>query len=122
MISITKIFSFAAAHFLPFHKGLCKEMHGHNYKLEVTIAGPPTMAGPERDMVMDFSRLDQIVQEEILIEYDHALLNNKFDNPTAERMVERFATAIMGRLKHPLRLTKLRLWETEKCYATWEPN
>ena len=121
MISIGKIFSFSAAHKLPHHLGQCAELHGHNYRLEVVITGEPQIvgSGPAVGMIMDFEELDAIVTESVIIPYDHRNLNDMFDNPTAEEMIERFARDIDGNLPYGVTLSLLRLWETEKCYAEW---
>lgn len=121
MISIVKIFHFSAAHHLPDHKGQCKNIHGHNYQLEVEISGLVKKAS---GMVLDFTDLDQIVHEEVIDKVDHTNLNDLFDNPTAEEMLEYFSCVIMKRLRadylHGIKLERLTLWETEKCHAIWK--
>jgi 6-pyruvoyltetrahydropterin/6-carboxytetrahydropterin synthase len=126
-ISITKIFEFAAAHRLPYHKGLCKNLHGHNYRLEVTISSSIQKEGAERGMIMDFGELKAAVKW-VLLNYDHCNLNKKFDNPTAEIMIKVLAREIqqifddrkltMG--GRDTVVTKVRLWETSTSYTTWE--
>ena len=119
MISIGKIFSFSAAHHLPHHEGLCQEHHGHNYKLEVEITGPIQSDGPATGMIMDFDDLNTTVQDCALDLYDHKDLNAIFVNPTAETMLEAFARDIQNCLPPLVKLTRIKLWETEKCYAIW---
>ena len=119
MIEITKTFEFAAAHHLPYHKGLCKNLHGHNYKLEITVTGPIQKKGPERGMVMDFGNLKRIIKKAILDEFDHCNLNSLFDNPTAEIMVKAFARQIQLYLGDNIIVVKVRLWETSTSYVTW---
>lgn len=122
MIEITKIFEFAAAHHLPYHKGACKNLHGHNYKLEVTIAGPIQKEGAERGMVMDFGHLKKIAKIQILNEFDHSNLNKLFDNPTAEIMVKNMALQLGIALPKDIEITKICLWETSTSYATWRKD
>ena len=118
MRSIGKIFSFSAAHHLPHHEGQCHGVHGHNYKLEVVVSGLPQQFGPAQGMIMDFGDLDEAVSS-VMEMYDHTNLNDMFDNPTAENMIERIARDINGVLPYGVTLSLLRLWETEKCYAEW---
>jgi 6-pyruvoyltetrahydropterin/6-carboxytetrahydropterin synthase len=127
MVSVCKIFTFSAGHCLPNHKGKCKNFHGHNYKLEVEIKGNATV--PQRspyglyigdvhdaDMVMDFGHLSIIVQG-IIDMYDHKTLNNFWVNPTAEIMVKDIANKIYLILPRDVDLIRVRLWETDTCYA-----
>jgi len=115
MITVTKIFSFAAAHYLPNHSGVCKHLHGHNYKLEITV-------GKERlnsnSMVIDFGKLKEIVNKEIIEKYDHSYLNEFFPVPTAEEMVIVFYDKLNVVLKELfVSLISVRLWETDSCFA-----
>lgn len=118
-ITITKIFEFTAEHYLPYHKGACKNLHGHNYKLEITITGPIQKEGSARGMIMDFGMLKTIVEHQILAEFDHSNLNKLFDNPTAEIMVKNMGLQIGLALPRNIQITKIRLWETPTSYATW---
>lgn len=122
MIEITKTFEFAAAHHLPYHKGLCKNPHGHNFFLEITITGPIQKEGPERGMIIDFGNLKEAVGW-ALLDFDHHNLNDKFDNPTAEIMVKALAQYIQSifhaRKLEMVKVTKARLWETSTSCATW---
>lgn len=122
MIEITKIFEFAAAHHLPNHKGLCKNLHGHNFQLEITITGPIQKEGAETGMIMDFGNLKEAVSW-VLLDFDHCNLNEKFDNPTAEIMVGYIGEAIQNifceRKLKDIKVTKVRLRETSTSYVTW---
>ena len=76
VIRLTKEFSFEAAHALDGYDGPCREIHGHSYRLFVTVKGRP-MAGegdPKCGMVMDFGVLKRIVNEEIVSHFDHSLV------------------------------------------------
>src|SRR5258708_40187253 len=74
---LTKTFHFEAAHQLPGHRGKCARLHGHSYRLEVTLRGPIKDAPGHSDhgMVMDFSDLSQIVRASIIERLDHYDLN-----------------------------------------------
>jgi len=117
MISITKLFEFEAAHFLPHHKGLCKNLHGHSYKLEVEV----TCLTLTNGMICDFAVLKEWVKN-IVESYDHKLLNEFFPNPTAELMIETVVNDlnIILDTHTNLKLVRVRLWETSKSYAEWK--
>lgn len=126
-INITKIFEFSAAHYLPNHEGLCKQLHGHTYKLEVTVSAKRLITqGPQTGMIVDFSVLKSIMKER-LKQLDHSLLNDRWLNPTAEIMVMDIAIDLNAefgegqRWDHDpiIQLDRLRLWETSTSYAEW---
>ena len=141
MIRLTKIFNFEMAHALYGYDGPCKNIHGHSYSLEVTIAGEPLNdpSHPKHGMVMDFSDLKAIVKEQIVDRLDHALLLNgnsphrnipqldaNFEKvvfvdyqPTSENMVVDFSQRIIRRLPQNIQLFSLKLQETESSFAEW---
>lgn len=141
IIRLTKEFSFEAAHALGGYDGPCCEIHGHSYRLFVTIKGEPSTdpMNPKQGMVMDFGVLKKIVHEEIISRFDHALvlrstadkellklLTAQFDNlievdyqPTCENMLDDFARRIAARLPEGVTLHSLRLHETASSYAEW---
>ncbi len=141
IIRLTKEFSFEAAHALGGYDGPCREIHGHSYRLFVTIKGTPSRdeQNPKQGMVMDFGVLKKIVHEEIISRFDHALvlrstadkellklLTAQFDNlievdyqPTCENMLDDFSRRIIGRLPEGVTLHSLRLHETASSYAEW---
>ena len=98
MYYTTKIFSFAMAHNLLGHNGLCKNFHGHNYKLHVTIKSNNLTDDSNKQyksssgMVMDFSDLKRIVERYIINIYDHSLLlwdnNNETNNKLYNMLLE----------------------------------
>ncbi len=109
-ISITKEFEFEAAHRLPWHKGGCYNLHGHTYKLQVTIKGELN----ENGIIMDFGDLKKLVKKHIIDIYDHSYLNDFFENPTAELMAEKILEILNSYEK---RIVGIRLWETTTSYA-----
>lgn len=111
MVEIQIEVEFAAAHHLPFHEGVCKRPHGHNYRLVATVKGP---IDPKTGMVMDFADLERLVWDHAVERCDHHDLNEFIENPTAENIVrwiwDRLEPVIPG-------LEKLQLWETPRYAA-----
>jgi 6-pyruvoyltetrahydropterin/6-carboxytetrahydropterin synthase len=141
-IRITKQFSFETGHALYGYDGKCKNVHGHSYKLSVTVIGTPITDrnNVKFGMVIDFSDLKKIVKEEIVDQFDHATvfnettphieLANELKNrghhvilvdyqPTSENMVIDFAEKIQNRLPETIQLFSLKLQETETSFAEW---
>ena len=141
-IKITKQFSFEMAHALRNYDGLCRNIHGHSYKMDITLAGQPLHdeSSPKNGMVMDFGDLKRLVNEEVISLLDHALvLNAKTDaqlvevlkqnyekivivdfQPTTENLLNFIAEKIQSRLPNNLKLNCVRLRETDTSYAEWE--
>ncbi len=141
-IRITKQFSFETGHALYGYDGKCKNVHGHSYKLSVTVIGQPITdtSNVKFGMVIDFSDLKKIVKEEIVDAFDHATVFNKNTphvelaaelknrghhvilvnyQPTSENMVTDFAQKIINRLPADIKLHSLKLQETETSFAEW---
>ena len=123
MISVCKRFSFAYAHRLPEHNGLCKNLHGHNAVLEVEIYGK---INAKTGMVADFKQLKDLVNLRIINILDHAYLNDivakDFPShcPTAENLIIWIVKELEQALEiTDCRLYRVRFWETETCYAEW---
>ena len=139
MIRITKEFKFEMAHALHGYDGLCKNIHGHSYKLRVTVKGEVRSEnGHVKDgMVIDFAELKEIVKPEIIDKYDHSLVLNAnsphasidlsaFEKvfllpyqPTSENLVIDFANHIKSRLPENISLCKVILSETATSFAEW---
>ena len=139
MIRITKEFKFEMAHALHGYDGLCKNIHGHSYKLWVTVKGKVRNEnGHVKDgMVIDFAELKEIVKPEIIDKYDHSLVLNAnsphasidlsaFEKvfylpyqPTSENLVMDFATIIQSKMPKRITLCKLVLSETATSFAEW---
>jgi 6-pyruvoyltetrahydropterin/6-carboxytetrahydropterin synthase len=141
-IRITKKFTFETGHALYGYDGKCRNVHGHSYKLFVTVIGNPIADSShvKFGMVIDFSDLKKIVKEEIVDIFDHATVFNKNTphvelakelsdrghsvllvdyQPTSEMMVIDFAEKIKQRLPKQTQLFSLRLQETATSYAEW---
>ena len=139
MIRITKEFKFEMAHALHGYDGLCKNIHGHSYRLWVTIKGEVRNEnGHVKDgMVIDFAELKEIVKPEIIDKYDHSLVLNAnsphasinlsaFEKvfylpyqPTSENLVMDFATIIQSKIPKRITLCKVVLSETATSFAEW---
>jgi len=89
-------------------------VHGHSYRLEVTLRGPLRARGPARGMIEDFERVERIVVDRVLTALDHQNLNELIENPTVENIVLWIWKRLDGAL---LRLDELVLWETATACA-----
>ena len=141
-IRITKEFSFETGHALYGYDGKCRNVHGHSYKLSVTVIGKPisTPGEVKLGMVIDFGDLKKIVKEEVVDPFDHATVFNKNTphielaqelesrghkvilanyQPTSENMVIDFAQKISAKLPDTIKLHSLKLRETQTAYAEW---
>ena len=141
-IRITKQFNFETGHALYGYDGKCRNVHGHSYKLSVTVLGPPIEDSThvKFGMVIDFTDLKKIVKEEIVDQFDHATVFNKNTphvelanelskrghhvilvdyQPTSEMMVIDFAEKINKRLPENISLFSIKLQETETSFAEW---
>lgn len=93
VLSVTKDFSWDMAHMLAEHTGLCKNVHGHTYKMQVTVAGKNAMIqheenNPAGGMVVDFKELKEIVKDVIVDKVDHAFMTNKFTTCPVEKEIQ----------------------------------
>ena len=114
-VSVTKGFSFEASHHLPNYDGACSRLHGHSYKMQVTVSGS---VDETTGMVLDFNILKSVVKEEVVDRYDHRYLNDFFENPTAENMVQHIFKELAVKFsKMGLSLDSVKLWETENSFA-----
>ena len=89
MITVTKTVRFDAAHVLTNHQGLCKNLHGHTYRVDISVT---QAAGDVRDMVIDFKDLKKIATEIICDRFDHAFVYNTASEGEREiaAVVERY--------------------------------
>jgi len=142
-IRITRRLEFDAGHRLPNHKSQCRNIHGHRYAIELTLAAEPIHEDGASDdgMVMDFGDIKQIAKERLVDVWDHAFLVWRGDKimrdflqmipghktvvldevPTAENLAAAaFAIlehAYRDRFGHELTLERVRLYETPNCWA-----
>lgn len=140
-LKITKRFSFEMAHALLHYDGACRNIHGHSYKMDVTVKGKPNEDpnSPKAGMIMDFGDLKKIVHETIIQKIDHALvLNHQTEarlieelkthyekivvtpfQPTTERLLLYFVDCLQQQLPDTVMLYAIRLYETDMSYAEW---
>jgi len=128
MLSVTKMFSFDAAHHLPEHKGKCKNLHGHTWKVEIEVARKWYDQSLGREgMILDFSDLKELVQNHVLCYVDHQCLNDTgfqlLQNPTAENLSQWILNQMEGAIAEDLKIVRVRVWESNESYAEWrEPH
>jgi len=129
------------AHTLYEYDGLCRNIHGHSYNLEVTLTGVPRNepGHPKDGMVLDFSDLKEIVKSKIVNRFDHSLMvNNRIPDsqkellrkttermivvdfqPTSENIVAYIAEILQQHLPENVSLFSIRLYETVTAFAEW---
>lgn len=107
---VTKTFAFEAAHRLLDYQGKCERLHGHSYKLAVTVDAPVRPDG----IAFDFVDLKRIVKTRVVDVLDHRYLNDYVPKSTAENM----AAWIWNRLAE-LPLAEITLWETDSSSVTY---
>jgi len=139
IVRITKEFKFEMAHALYGYDGVCANIHGHSYRLWVTVRGEvKNENGHTKDgMLMDFTDLKSIVKPAIVDKYDHSLVLNANSphanldlsafnkvyylnyQPTSENLVLDFANFIKEQLPDGVVLLKVVLSETASSFAEW---
>jgi 6-pyruvoyltetrahydropterin/6-carboxytetrahydropterin synthase len=105
-------FHFSAAHRLPLYDGVCKRMHGHNYRLQVTVTGKPN---PNDGMIRDFEDIKKRAWDAALVRCDHHCLNDLMENPTAENMGQWFFEQLQPAIEG---LSEIKLWENPDYCVT----
>ena len=135
MITVTKTVRFDAAHVLTNHQGLCKNLHGHTYRVDVSVA---QAEDDGRDMVIDFKDLKSIANEVICDRFDHAFVYNTESagereiaavvekngmrtvaipfRSTAENLAKMFFNDLAPRVAG---LSAVRVWETADSCAEY---
>ena len=137
MITVTKTVKFDAAHVLTNHQGLCKNLHGHTYRVDVSVTQPE---GDDRDMVIDFKDLKRLATEVICDRFDHAFIYNTASvgereiaavvekngmrtvaipfRSTAENLAKMFYGELKSRIPG---LSAVKVWETAESCAEYKP-
>ncbi len=142
-VTITRRLEFDAGHRIPDHKSKCRNLHGHRYVLEITLAGNiiDRPGASSHGMVMDFSDVKEIAKRELVDQWDHAFLVWREDKvfheflstlpdhrtvvldspPTVEHLANEafrlLAKAYAARYENDLRLEAVTLYETPNCWA-----
>jgi 6-pyruvoyltetrahydropterin/6-carboxytetrahydropterin synthase len=123
MYEVTIIKSFSAAHVLENIGGKCEELHGHNFKVEVTVAAPKlNPAG----LLIDFRVLKKWLAE-ILEDIDHKYLNDHPSfagiNPSAENIAKYIGEKMESEAKKAsVKVIKVKIWESENAAVTYVPE
>jgi 6-pyruvoyltetrahydropterin/6-carboxytetrahydropterin synthase len=143
-VRVTKFYEFESAHALWNYDGLCKNIHGHSYKLYITVLGEPICDenNIKNGMVIDFGDLKKIVKNEIVDQFDHSLMVYKrapldklsdlgvmyqrhfvFDfQPTCENLVVYIAEKIKKLMPAGVELKSVKLYETASSSAEWNAD
>ncbi|MBI5763615.1 MAG: 6-carboxytetrahydropterin synthase [Planctomycetes bacterium] len=132
MVELTQCFEFSASHRLHVPTlsaeenrrvfGKCNNPngHGHNYQVEVTVAGE---VSPESGAVLPLPQFESIVKHEVIDRFDHKHLNTDTAdfaarNPSVENIAHRIWELLEAKVS-PARLRRVRVWETAKTYAEY---
>ncbi len=137
MITVTKTVRFDAAHVLTNHRGLCKNLHGHTYRVDVSVTAPDDGAD---DMVIDFKDLKRVATEVVCDRFDHAFIYSTESDgereiaSVVERLgmktaaipfrstAENLARLFYGELKARIPgVSSVRVWETADSCAEYRP-
>lgn len=145
VVRVTKKFTFEMAHALMNHDGLCKNIHGHSYKLSVTLVGKALLDKnhPKNGMLIDFGDLKKIINEAVIKDLDHALVLQKghFENlvpqlsaqfqkliivpfqPSCENLIIDIKNKIHQKISsQAFTLHSLKLEETASSFAEWHAS
>ena len=135
MITVTKTVKFDAAHVLTNHQGLCKNLHGHTYRVDISVS---QREGEDSDMVIDFKDLKSIAEAVICDRFDHAFIYNTTSpgeceiaavveknsmrtvaipfRSTAENLAKYFFELLIARIPN---ITSVKVWETAMSSAEY---
>jgi len=123
MFEVTVEQTFAAGHALRNYKGKCENVHGHNYRVRITVQGEQL---DSTGLLVDFLDVKSLIGG--VIDYlDHQFINDlpPFDelNPSAENIAKYFYDRVSGELKNeiPVRISEVRIWETDTSSAVYRP-
>lgn len=123
-VSVTE--TFAAGHALRNYRGKCENVHGHNYRVRVTLEGAEL---DDTGLLTDFAEIKRVLRKSIAY-LDHQFINDlkPFDvlNPSAENIAKYFCEEMQkglneGMGKVPVRIRAVKVWETDTSVATYRP-
>ena len=123
MFEVTVEETFAAGHALRNYRGKCENVHGHNYRVQVTLQGPQL---DSIGLLVDFVEVKKLIHT-VIDRLDHQFLNElpPFDmlNPSAENIAKYFYDQISGGLSQsaPVQVGRVQLWETDSSSAIYRP-
>lgn len=121
-VSVEEVFP--AGHSLRNYHGKCENVHGHNYRVCVTVQGQDV---DENGLLVDFAVVKKLVRA-VKDRLDHQYLNDldPFDkiNPSAENIAKYFYDEVAGGLQVPngAKVSEVKLWETDITYASYRPK
>jgi 6-pyruvoyltetrahydropterin/6-carboxytetrahydropterin synthase len=123
MFEVSVDHTFAAGHALRDYKGKCENVHGHNYKVRVTVAGDQL---DSTGLLVDFVDLRAAITG-VVDRLDHQFLNDLIPfnqlNPSAENLAKYFFDEISARLRdRKLSIQAVTVWETDLTSATYRPT
>lgn len=140
---ITKSIEIDAGHRVPFHKGKCRNLHGHRYKIQVGVSGELATKGSDEGMVVDYGDLKTVMMEVIDANFDHSFIMWKDDIfhlafeemadqhqqkivfvdfvPTAENLAKHWYQLLESKFnKLGIQLSFVKVWETPNSTAIYE--
>jgi 6-pyruvoyltetrahydropterin/6-carboxytetrahydropterin synthase len=126
MFEVTVEQTFAAGHALREYKGKCENVHGHNYRVQITVEGEELN---RIGLLVDFVDLKRAVREVIAI-LDHQFINDlepfTILNPSAENLAKYFYEEVSSRIDLaasgvPVRIAQVKIWETDTSIAVYRP-
>ena len=104
---------FSSAHQLRGYPGECREVHGHNFKVKISVQ---TQEFKNLGFGIDFRELKQILKD-VLKKLDHCNLNElpefKKINPTAENIAKYIWDSLSPKIKEPIKLKEVQVWESD---------
>lgn len=113
-MQVEKLFRFEASHILPRHPGKCSRLHGHSWRVKVSVFGP---VNPATGFVMDFAELKKLVQP-IIDRFDHQHLNAFVRYPSSENIALHIAYELLPHIN--MRDLRVEVSETENTWAVWD--
>ena len=130
MFEVTVEHTFAAGHSLREYKGKCENVHGHNYRIQVTVEGEQLN---RIGLLVDFVDLKRAVRQ-VSEKLDHQFINDVEPfttlNPSAENIAKYFYDEVSKALnlevnafnEHPVRIGQIKVWETDTSIAVYRPR
>ncbi len=124
MFEVSVEHTFAAGHALRNYRGKCENVHGHNYRVQITLRGEKL---DSIGMLVDFTELKRVLRG-ISEQLDHVFINDVEPftvlNPTAENMAWFFHEELVKtlRLDNPVEVAEVKVWETDIQSATYRPS
>jgi len=116
--------TFSSGHALRGYKGKCENVHGHNYRVQITLEGPQL---DSIGLLVDFTHLKQVIRE-IIKRLDHQFINDLEPftsiNPSAENLAKYFYEEVISKVKElppGARVTDAVIWETDTAFARYRP-